>query len=131
MSRAFLEVADWLKERELPTHAWIGVFEDTPQSGTYVDPQTGRMNGEVRIPFEGDARGDGRVEVRRFEEQTVASAMHREALSTIGETVRGLRHWMHVQGLRGASHHLQIYLKVPGPAAESGWETEVQIPVLS
>ena len=125
IGRAFLEVADWLKERELPTKAWIGVFEDTVRSGTWVDPHTGRMSGEVRIPFEGDARGDGRIEVRSFEAQTVASALHHGELSTIGATVRGLRDWLRSQGLRGATHHMQIYMK-SGPE----WETEVQIPVL-
>lgn len=130
-SRAFLEVADWLKARELPTHAWIGVFHDSRDPATYVDPGTGRMGGEIWIPFEGEARGEGRIEVRRLAEERIATALHRGDTATIGETVRALKTWIRSQGLKPADHHRQVYRKVvPGHPEDPGWETEIQIPIV-
>jgi len=130
VSRAFLEVAEWLKERELITRPWIGVFDDVAGGGTHVDPHSGQMHGEVWIPFEGEARGDGQVEVRAVEAHTVASALHQGDVSRVGDTVRELKSWMKSMGLRGAARHRQIYLRVvAGAPTDQGWETEVQIPL--
>lgn len=130
VSQAFIEVADWLRLRELKTLAWIGVYRDAGQGDSYVDPDTREMQGEVRIPFEGEARSDGRIEVRRLEPQLVAVCIHNGDTSEIGDTVRVVKQWARAQGLRLADHHHQLYLKVvPGKPRES--ETEVQIPLLA
>ncbi|HKY31202.1 MAG TPA: GyrI-like domain-containing protein [Candidatus Polarisedimenticolia bacterium] len=123
---AFLRVAEWLKQRELPAHPWIGVYEDASDPDTYVEPDTGRMRGEVWIPFHGEARGDGLVEVRRIEPERVAFTVHEGDPSTVGATVRALKEWCRRQGLRPAGRHRQIYLHVAPGAA---WRTEVQIPI--
>jgi DNA gyrase inhibitor GyrI len=129
VSQAFIEVAEWLRLRELRTSAWIGVYDDAGDGETYVDPDTREMHGEVRIPFEGSARGDGRIEVRRWEPQLVAVCIHHGDTSDIGDTVRITRRWARARGMRLASQHHQLYLKaVPGKPEES--ETEVQIPLL-
>ena len=129
VSQAFIEVAEWLRLRELKTLAWIGVYDDAGDGDTYVDPDTREMRGEVRIPFEGEARADGRIEVRRLEPQLVAACIHHGDTSDIGDTVRVIKQWARARGVRLADHHHQLYLKVvPGKPRES--ETEVQIPLL-
>lgn len=132
VSEAFLEVAEWLRARELPAGPWIGLFEDTQDQDTYVDVVTGAMRGQVWIPFTGEARGDGRITVKRIEAQRVATTVHEGDIARVGETVRELKSWLRQQGLRGAGCHRQVYLKVvPGAASGAGWETVVQIPILA
>ncbi|HET6371712.1 MAG TPA: GyrI-like domain-containing protein [Candidatus Polarisedimenticolia bacterium] len=130
VSKTFLDVAEWLKHREMAMAPWIGVYDDGRDPESYVDPETRQMHGEVWIPFSGEARGDATVEVRRIEPQRVAAAIHRGDTSHVGETVRALKRWVRSQGLRPAPCHRQIYLKaVPGRPDES--QTEVQVPLKS
>lgn len=124
--KAFRQVENWLKDRDLPPARWIAYFYDAPEA----PEEEGRS--EARIAFEGEAESEGGVVVKREPPRLVARYATLLSEAEDPEAVyERLHDWINDSGYRpaGVYYVREVYDVNPWDADPADVRVEFQVPV--
>lgn len=121
----YVEIAKWLKQKQLKiTGPPLGWFYDNPE-----DVPANKLRSDVGIPFQGEAKPEGKIQIKKVPAQEVLYAMHKGPYREVGPTYAALFQYAKEKGYVPLECPIEIYLNDPAQVKESELLTEVQLPV--
>ena len=87
------------------------------------------MRSEVGFPFKGEAKSEGKVEIKKIPAQEVLSVIHKGPYREVGPAYATLFQYAKEKGCVSQGCPLEIYLNDPAKVAEKELLTEIQLPI--
>lgn len=120
----FGELREYQERHGIVATAWTAVWYDPEYRESQVD-------GEATFTTEGPFPKDGRVRGGELPAvETMACAVHRGSLATIGRAYSGLMAWIEGNGYRILGPHREVFLRGGGEQYDTQYVTEIQFPVV-
>lgn len=121
----FEEIEEWLRRKQLkiagPLFGW---FFDNPEK-----VPARKLRSEVGIPFKGEAKPEGQIEIKETPAQDVLYVIHKGPYPDVGPAYSALFQHAQEKGYTVLGCPMEIYLNDPGQVPESELLTEVQLPI--
>jgi effector-binding domain-containing protein len=125
VGRLYEEVARWLRQKQLRiTGSSFGWFYDNPE-----EVSENKLRSEVGFPFQGEAKSEGKVEIRKIPAQEVLSVIHKGPYREVGPAYATLFQYTKEKGYIPQGCPMEIYLNDPAKVAEKELLTEIQLPI--
>jgi effector-binding domain-containing protein len=125
MGRLLGEVIEWVMKRGLQMAGPpFAIYYSSPE-----DMARGEMEFDVGIPFIGEARGEGKIEIKKFPAHEVLSAIHKGPPNQIAPVYAALMEHATQNDYEVTGAPMELYLTNPTEVAESDLLTEVRFPV--
>lgn len=120
----FARLEEYVRERRVPIKGdrLTILYERTP------DFDRDHAHFAAAVELAGECTGDGEVTIVVQSITPVACETHTGPWTGLGEVYQRLWNWIHEHGYRVAGPPREYYLVGP-PSPDSGWMTELQIPV--
>jgi len=125
VGKLYEEIASWLTQKRLkiagPPFGW---FYDNPQQ-----VPTHQLRSEVGFPFKGEAKPEGKINIKRIPTQVVLSTTHKGPYREVGPAYTALFQYADEKGYIPLGCPMEIYLNDPAKVPETELLTEVQLPI--
>jgi len=119
------EVVKWLKQKRLKiTGPPFGWFYDNPE-----EVPAHKLRSEVGFPFEGEAKPEGKIMIKKIPAQEVLYTMHKGPYREVGPSYEALYKYANEKGYIPLGCPMEIYLNDPAKVSEAELLTEIQVPV--
>jgi len=123
--KLYQEIMKWLKQKQLKiTGAPLGWFYDNPEK-----VPAHKLRSEVGIPFKGEAKPEGNIQIKKIPAQDVLYTMHKGPYREVGPAYAALFQYASEKGYIPQGCPMEIYLNDPAKVKESELLTEVQAPI--
>jgi len=125
VGKLYGEIAKWLKQKQLkiigPPLGW---FHDNPE-----EVPAHKLRCEVGFPFEGEAKPEGNIKIKKIPAQEVLYTIHKGPYSEVGPAYAALFQHAHEKGYIPLGCPMEIYLNDPAKVPETELLTEIQLPI--
>jgi AraC family transcriptional regulator len=119
------EIVKWLRQKQLriagPPFGW---FYDNPE-----EVPANKLRSEVGFPFKGEAKSEGKVEIKKVPAQEVLSIIHKGSYHEVGPAYAALFRCAKEKGYIPQGCPMEIYLNDPAQVSERDLLTEVQLAI--
>jgi len=125
VGKLYQEIVKWLRQKQLkivgPPFGW---FYDNPEKVPAY-----KLRSEVGFPFEGEAKPEGKIEIKKIPAQEVLYTVHKGPYMEVGPAYAALFKYANEKGYTPLGCPMEIYLNDPAQVKESELLTEVQLPI--
>jgi effector-binding domain-containing protein len=102
----------------------LGWFYDNPEEFL-----AHKLRSDVGIPFEGEAKAEGRTKIMKVPAQEVLYTVHKGPYTEVGSAYAALFQYVREKGYMPLGCPIEIYLNDPAKVKESELLTEIQLPI--
>lgn len=88
-----------------------------------------KLRSEIGFPFQGEAKPEGDIEIKKLPGQHVLSTIHRGPYGKVGVAYAVLFQYASEKGFVPTGCPMEIYLNNPAEVPESELLTEIQLPI--
>jgi effector-binding domain-containing protein len=124
-TKLYQEIAKWLMQKHLtisgPPFGW---FYDNPEK-----VPAHKLRSEVGIPFEGEAKPEGNIKIKKIPAEEALSTMHKGPYREVGPAYTALFKYANEKGYTPIGNPIEIYLNDPAKVKEEELLTEIQLPI--
>lgn len=125
VSTLYQEIMEWLKQKQLKIAGPpLGWFYDNPE-----EVPAHKLRSDVGIPFEGEAKPEGNIKIKKTSAQEVLYTVHKGPYIEVGSAYGALFQQAREKGYISLGCPMEIYLNDPAKVKESDLLTEVQLPI--
>jgi len=125
VGKLYQEIAKWLRQKQLkiagPPFGW---FYDNPEK-----VPAHKLRSEVGFPFEGEAKPEGNIKIKKIPAQEVLCTIHKGPYREVGPAYAALFRHANEKGYIPQGCPMEIYLNDPAKVKESELLTEIQLPI--
>lgn len=98
----------------------FGWFYDNPR-----EVPANKLRSEVGFPFKGEAKSEGKIEIKKIPAQKVLSIIHKGPYREVGPAYATLFQYAREKGYIQQGCPMEIYLNDPSKVSESDLLTEI------
>jgi len=125
VSKLYEEIVKWLRQKQLAiTGPPFGWFYDNPER-----VPANKLRCEVGFPFKGEAKSEGKIQIKKIPGQEVLSTIHKGPYGEVGSSYAALFQHANEKGYIPLGCPMEIYLNDPARVPESELLTEIQVPI--
>jgi len=125
VGKLYQEIINWLRQKQLkiigPPFGW---FYDNPEK-----VPAHKLRSEVGIPFEGEAKPEGNIKIKKIPATEVVCTMHKGPYNEVGPVYAALFKHANEKGYIPQGCPMEIYLNDPAKVKESELLTEIQLSI--